>query len=306
MNGLELARRYFEEIGRPAFESAFPQLFERMAFGLVGEGSECFGFDDALSRDHDWGPASCIWLTEADHRQYGAQVQAVYDSLPKDFAGFSARSAAAQGCERVGCLSVDRWYARYTGCPNGPQTLSEWRRIPEYFLATATNGAVFSDPLGAFTAVREQLLQYYPEDVRIKKIANRAAIMAQAGQYNYPRCLARGETVAAQLAKAEFIRAALSMVYLLNRRYAPFYKWMHRGMRGLEKLPRVQELIETLCTADGTTSVELIESICLLTAAELGRQGLSEKRESFLEAHCAELMGHIGDPALRRTHIMED
>lgn len=306
MNGLELARRYFEEIGRPAFEPAFPQLFERMAFGLAGEGSECFGFDDAVSRDHDWGPAFCIWLTEADYLQYGAQVQAVYESLPREFAGFSARTSTEHGHGRVGCLSIARWYARYTGRPDGPQTVQEWRRIPEHFLATAVNGTVFFDPLGAFTTVRNHLLEYYPEDVRIKKIANRAAVMAQSGQYNFPRCMSRGETVAAQLAKAEFIKAAISITYLLNRRYAPFYKWMHRGMQGMEKLPRMGVLLEKLCASDGAEAMELIESICLLTAAELQRQGLTDKRESFLEAHCTELMSRIKDPVLRQTHVMEE
>lgn len=305
MNGLELARRYYAEVGRPALETAFPVLIERMAFGLAGEGSECFGFDDALSRDHDWGPSFCVWLTEADYLQYGAQVQAVYDSLPREFAGFSARNATEHGNGRVGCLSVERWYTRYTGCPNGPQTVQEWRRVPEHFLATAVNGEVFCDRLGAFTAVREHLLEYYPEDVRLKKIAHRAAVMAQAGQYNYPRCIARGDAVAAQLAKAEFVKAAMSMTYLLNRRYAPFYKWMHRGMQGLEKLPRMGGLLQKLCAVDDTAAVELVESICLLVAAELRRQALTDRRESFLEAHCAELMARIEDPLLRQTHVME-
>ena len=56
MNGLELAAAYFEEYGRPMLESEFPQLLPYLAVGLVGSGSECFGFDDDISRDHDMEP----------------------------------------------------------------------------------------------------------------------------------------------------------------------------------------------------------------------------------------------------------
>ena len=49
MQGLELAKRYYEEVGRPMLERDFPELLPRLAAGLVGEGSECLGFDDELS-----------------------------------------------------------------------------------------------------------------------------------------------------------------------------------------------------------------------------------------------------------------
>ena len=65
MNGLALSRSFYETIGKPALEQQFPALMSRMAIGLAGEGSECLGFDDELSRDHDWGPAFCIWLEKA-------------------------------------------------------------------------------------------------------------------------------------------------------------------------------------------------------------------------------------------------
>ncbi|MCD8096800.1 MAG: hypothetical protein LUE31_01940 [Lachnospiraceae bacterium] len=66
IRGLDLAKRYWEEVGRPRFEAECPQLFTRGAVGLAGEGSECFGFDDEISRDHDWGPGFCVWLSDAD------------------------------------------------------------------------------------------------------------------------------------------------------------------------------------------------------------------------------------------------
>lgn len=224
MNGLALARQYYAALGRPALERALPELVSRMACGLAGEGSECFGFDDALSRDHDWGAAFCIWLTQEDYDRFGARIQAVYDGLPAEENGFPIRQSGAQSGGRVGCLCMPAWYRRYTGAPEGPCTLPQWRRAPEAFLATAVNGVVFDDPSGHFSAVRERLLAFYPEDVRLKKLAARVAGMAQAGQYNYPRCVRRGESVAAQLALAEFARAAMSTAYLLGRRYAPFYK----------------------------------------------------------------------------------
>ena len=51
MNGLALARAYWKRAGLPAFEARLPEALERAAVGLAGEGSECFGFDDALSRE---------------------------------------------------------------------------------------------------------------------------------------------------------------------------------------------------------------------------------------------------------------
>ena len=65
MKGLELNRAFFEEI-RPALQRDFPELYAELAAGLVGNGSECFGYDDAISRDHDWGVALQLWLPEEE------------------------------------------------------------------------------------------------------------------------------------------------------------------------------------------------------------------------------------------------
>ena len=228
MQGLELAKRYYEEVGRPMLEREFPELLPRLAAGLVGEGSECLGFDDAISQDHDFGAGFDLWLSAEDYNQYGKALQDAYDRLPGEFAGIPARLTSARGGGRVGVFEIEAFYSRFIGMEQPPRSLMRWLHLPEDKLAAVTGGAVFEDGLGEFSAVREELRKYYPEDVRIKKIAARAAKMAQSGQYNYGRCMRRGDTVAAMLALDEFVRQAISMVYLLYRTYMPYYKWMFR------------------------------------------------------------------------------
>jgi hypothetical protein len=58
MKGLELAEKYYEEYGHQLVAECCDAAKDRIAAGLVGEGSECYGFDDELSQDHDWGPVS--------------------------------------------------------------------------------------------------------------------------------------------------------------------------------------------------------------------------------------------------------
>ena len=61
MKGMELSKAYFEEYGKPLIDTRLLQYRPYIAAGLVGEGSECLGFDDDISTDHDFGPAYCIW-----------------------------------------------------------------------------------------------------------------------------------------------------------------------------------------------------------------------------------------------------
>ena len=222
MNGLTLSSMYYETCGRPLIEAEFPDFVGRIVCGLVGEGSDCFGFDDEWSTDHDWGTGFCLWLTDEDAAAIGKPLQALYDRLPQTFHGYAKKTTGELAGQRIGVLRISDFYTRYTGYPEGPRDLADWLRVPEHFLATATNGRVFTDPLGAFSSIRDRLLDFYPEDVRLKLIASRLATMAQAGQYNYPRLVRRNERVAAHLALSEFIRATGSLVYLLNRKYAPF------------------------------------------------------------------------------------
>ncbi|MBR4400380.1 MAG: DUF4037 domain-containing protein [Synergistes sp.] len=302
MQGLELCRRYYEEIAAPLIEEKFGGCASRFAAGLAGEGSECLGFDDEISRDHDFGPGFCLWLTDEDFEKYGAELKKLYDSLPKEFMCIT-RNTQPQASHRTGVIRISDFYRRYTGCSTVPPDEASWFRIPSHLLAAATAGAVFRDDLGEFSGIRKALLPCYPRDVRLKKLAARVFVMAQAGQYNYPRCVKRGDMSAAAFALSRFAEAALEAFHLINERYAPYYKWLFRSA---ERLPVLREAVSAVggMYSERGGETEKIEYICELTAAELQRSGLSGSHESFLTCHAEEIMLRINSAYLKKFGVM--
>ncbi len=78
VSGMELCRAYYETHGRAMIHEKFPQYEARIAVGLAGEGSDCFGYDDETSRDHDWGPGFLMWVSDQVYEENGQQLQAAH------------------------------------------------------------------------------------------------------------------------------------------------------------------------------------------------------------------------------------
>ena len=306
MKGLELSALYYKEVGRPAIEAALPEALPLLAAGLAGEGSECLGYDDEISRDHDFGPSFCLWLREEDFTRYGKQLDGIYRSLPGDYLGVPARHVMPQGGGRVGVMRTADFYRKFTGCAGLPGSDLQWLRIPEHFLRQVTNGEVFEDGPGEFSAIRRGYMAYYPEDVRRKKLAARAVAMAQAGQYNFPRAYNRGDEGAAFLAVSEFVKAAISMAHLLCRRYTPYYKWMFRSFSELPLYAGERETLAAMIRQPlSPVNANRIEAFCAETVRIWQEQGLTAKSETFLEPQAWELFRQIRSDELRRLHILE-
>lgn len=310
MKGMELSKAYFEEYGKPLIDGELREYREYIAAGLAGEGSECLGFDDGISQDHDFGPAFCIWVPESVFRQAGHLMQVAYDRLPRTYRGYT-RITSEQGGGRVGVLTIEDYYRKFTGLDRAPRDNMEWMRIPERFLAVAVSGEVFLDHYGVFSEIRHALKSFYPEDVWKKKLAARCAVMAQAGQYNYGRSMKRGDSQAAYFACAEFVKKAMSCVYLLNEVYMPYYKWIFKGAEAFQGMEEMVEKLKTLTvmpdTAENHVAKEhLIEEVCGSFIGELKRRGLTGTTDTFLQAHGEELMRSIGDTRIRSLHIMAD
>ena len=302
MQGLELSRQFWTELLRPALEEQCPELMGLIAAGLCGGGSDCLGYDDEISRDHAFAAGCMVFIPESEERRIGFRLSAVYDRLPREFLGFASEHRSRQGDGRYGVKTVEGFFRPLTGRGGPPETWREWLSIPESYLAEAVAGEVFYDGPGIFSRIREEICTGMSEDVRLKKLAARAALMAQSGQYNFSRCRRHGEEYAARLAADEFVRQCLGMIFLLNRRYMPYYKWAFRALGELELLSELRDPLGSILT---DPKEETIEAVSAAVIAELRRQGLTAGTWDYLEPHAYEITKHIRSAEIAALHVME-
>ena len=306
MQGLEICRQYSEAFGRDMIHTQFPEYEDKIAVGIAGTGSDCFGFDDDISRDHDFGAGFRMWVSDSVYDEISFKLTRAYTALPGEIDGVEKYKIRPYGTDRFGVIKISDFFMPLTGSSGAPQSEEQWLSVPDYSLACAVNGEIFRDDSGEFTAEREKIMNM-PRDVRLKKICFRAINMAQSGQYNFARCIRHGEYPAAALALAEFVKNAVSLCYTLEGKYCPFYKWAFRGMDNLELFPGMKERLEALITGKTDPALsEEIESISSEFASYFRENGLSQTPDNFLEPHAYEIREKIKNPSIKAMHIMEE
>lgn len=309
--GLELCREYYEAYGRGMIAELFPEYEHKIAVGLVGEGSDCFGYDDALSRDHDWGPDFCMWVTDETYARIGEALTFAYEQLPREFQG-CRRTESAQGQGRRGVMTISAFYKRLLHTDDWEKI--DWRQIPDVSLAAAVNGEVFRDDEGIFSAFREKLQKGYPESIQYLKLAESAARFAQAGQYNYGRMRQRGDGVTAQMMLADAMREAMKLKHYLSGNYPPHDKWLRRSMEELPGGKAVSKLLGQLTGEDSAAVPErqenqdktaVPEQIAAMLAQELYEKSFTSDVEPYLDAHTEELLSKATLAVYSREELVE-
>lgn len=318
LKGMVIARDYYEQFGKEAFRNLQVACSEKESIGgqsicyaKVGEGSECFGRDDILSIDHDFGPGFGVFVSKEQYDRLGKKLEEIYDSLPIDFRGF-IRSEKLPGALRNGVIVIEEFFGRILSLNEDElvflmknQTLPKetWLRMEDWQLNTVTNGSIFDGEDSLFARIYINLKRGYPEDVWRRKIAQKLGEICQEGQYNYQRLMQRKDIYGATLILHALEEHVIEFLYLINHVYAPHKKWLLKGAEELDKGEKILESVKKLMgqipdistyqkreTVDwiGTTNKE----DCILTAiwqiAEevvelLIEEGLTKKRMVYLE-----------------------
>ncbi len=315
---LKCCKVFYEEYGAVLIHRLFPDYENRIAVGLVGEGSECFGFDDSISRDHDFSLGFIMWLSQNDYSRIGSTLENVYRSLMIEKGNWFAHQIWGSGGSeynprlegRRGVQEIGAFYGNILKIRCDIHYIADekgYLTAEERWLSTAVNGAVFRDDAGIFTSVRNAILSYYPEQMRLYRIARCMHLFSHGGQSNYPRMMARKDYVTARMCLDLAIQNAMQLSYLLGRTYAPYYKWQRRGLDKLGILSPLPALLDELAALDvqkeawrdtaysclkintKDKAAVLIESIALILLDELRKQGIVSGNETFLESHLDEV-----------------
>ena len=315
-NGLMISEVFFEEYGLPMLGKNFAEYKDEIAAGLVGQTSECFGYDDYISRDHDYAPGFCLWLPEKLKKKIGDDLQKAYDDLPvEEFilnhradVGMAEPSRTMTGARshRVGVHSIEEFYFEHTGMTKAPVTTQEWLATPMMHLSEAVNGKVFRDPSGEFSAIRNVWAGFYPEDLIKKKVAADLAMAGKTGQFNYVRSIKRGDIGAAYCCVTEFIYKITAALFLLNGRYMPYYKWRFRAMKEFTTLSCVAEpllKLSQMSEEESPGKVDLIEEISGSIVKELVKRGWSSGYSDYLLDNAKLVMKTISDTEIASWNV---
>ncbi|SKC49160.1 Tetratricopeptide repeat-containing protein [[Eubacterium] yurii] len=282
--GLDRAEKLAEKIKKLIY-TEMPYIRDRICIALAGRGSECLGFDDEISSDHDNQTRCLLLLDDSDFELYFSQIS---DLIHKHIS------------EEVTIQKITDFYSFYTSFPYGPVTIEDYRNIPEEYLCSATNGKVFIDNLGKFTTIRNRILNYYPQDFIYKKLAYHLNNISQSGQYNYPRLLKRKDIVAMNFALNEFVKHYIRVVHILNKKYTPFYKWSFRNLENLDILgDYTMQSLNLLFDYDDIEREEIINDMCIRLVQELNSRNITKSKIDFLTYQAYEITQKISDINLR-------
>jgi hypothetical protein len=240
--GRELARAFYEEVVRELVGEV-----EHSA-ALLGWGSDVLGFDTERSTDHGWGPRMRVFVDASDVEHVRATVDA---GLPDDFRGWPTRYGwdDVPVSSHVNVRPLGEWLERQLGydARRGLST-HQWLTTPQQLLSEITGGEVFWDGTGELELLR-QTLEWYPEDVWRWLIGCQWWRIDQEEPL-VGRTAEAGDELGSRIVVARLARDAMRLGFLLERRYAPYAKWLGTAFARLDCAAEVGSALERLLAAD--------------------------------------------------------
>jgi hypothetical protein len=201
-----------------------------------------------------------LFLNDADHAAYRDAIDlALRQELPPEIHGYPTsfrthpdgtgvmKATKGDGTEggtidhRVALLTVQDYFRSLLGfdpaglpegSPVGEIRAVDWVSVPAYRLLIATAGRVFHDGLGGLEPLRARL-RYYPHDVWLYLLAAQWRRIAQEEAF-MGRCGQAGDDLGSRLVAARLVRDLMHLCFLMERRYAPYIKWLGTAFAQLD------------------------------------------------------------------------
>jgi uncharacterized protein DUF4037 len=255
ISGRELNRLYYQEAVAPIISADFPNL--RYAAALIGPGSDVLGYDSERSIDHGWGPRLLLFLAGDDHLSIAKSIsERLSARLPASFRGFATSfakpdakgvrwmepSEAGRAAHLVEIHSLREFVRGMLNIDlTAPVKNVEWLLMPQEQLLEVTSGEVYRDDLGELTRLRTTLA-WYPRDVWLLLMAAQWKRIAQEEPF-VGRCGEAGDELGSRVVSGRLVRDLVRLCFLIERRYAPYSKWLGGAFSQLSCTPQLNSLL---------------------------------------------------------------
>jgi len=251
--GIELARGFYEDVLAPLLADT-PHAAARL-----GWGSDVLGFDTERSTDHGWGPRAQVFVSAEDVAAVAARIDS---SLPERYRDWPVRFGWDEVPVRhhVEVSTLEAWLAERLGFdPLERIETVDWLTVSQQRLLEVTAGAVFHDGLGRLEAARRSLA-WYPEDVWLwllacgwRRIGQEEAFVGRAAEV--------GDALGARIVTARLVRELMRLAFLIERRYAPYSKWLGSAFRRLDAAATREAPLRAALDGDEDGLVEALEDV---------------------------------------------
>ncbi len=281
---IEISHEFFDEVLAPILQHKFPVETAQIAFGVFGYGSEVLQLDDDYSSDHHWGLRVDALIPADLFNARGKEIlEVVEKDLPETFQGHSLRTGYV-GSKALSLRSLEGFLDQTIGITQPPKTHAEWLQIPEEDIIHVTNGTIWRDDSGQFSAIRTALNAYYPEPVRLRRIAHWCRYFSGMGTYALQRAILRNNEHYASIAFGKAIRWGVQLAFMLESKYYAYDKWT---LTYLPQLPRLGAPVKLLVdeavrlTTPWTRKLELLNDLADLLDRIMVEDGIIRPHPPF-------------------------
>jgi hypothetical protein len=207
----------------------------RYAAGRLGSGSDVLGFDDEMSRDHDWGCRLTL-LVDGPDRDAVPQISGLLErELPESYRGFPVRFPVTwdpSPAHKIEVATVAGFATGRLGVdPTGEMPAADWLVLTGQSVLEVTAGPIFMDRTAGLAPVRARLRWYPPDVERYVLAAGWQRLCQQMPMVG--RTAGRGDELGSRLLSAQLADDLVWLAFALSRRWPPYVKWRGAAFQAL-------------------------------------------------------------------------
>src|SRR5439155_3870388 len=177
-------------------------------------------------------------------------ASAVAAGIPEHFHGWPTRFGwnDTPVTHHVEVLTIEAWLAAHLGFdPRVAVTVDDWLSTPQQLILEVTAGPVFHDDLGDLERIRAAL-EWYPRGVWLWMMACQWRRVSQEEAF-VGRAAEVGDEMGSRLVAGRVARDLVRLCFLVERRYAPYSKWLGTAFSALDSAADVGPALERALAA---------------------------------------------------------